>query len=134
MISDLWVFEIGDVMLLTLPLTSKETVLARLDQFIFTEDVQLGDVTDTFASVAVVGPDAGRAVSEVLTGGDVTTIGEGGNFRATFDGEQAIVLRVDDAGVPGYEVLVGAPQFDKAVRGTACRWRRRSCPPRRPRR
>src|SRR5262245_12609863 len=52
MISDLWVHELGDVILLMLPLTTKDTVLARLDQFIFSEDVQLGDVTATFASIA----------------------------------------------------------------------------------
>jgi hypothetical protein len=35
-------------------------VLAKLDQFIFSEDVQLGDVTETFAQIAVVGPSAAR--------------------------------------------------------------------------
>ena len=34
----------------------KDAVLAKLDQFIFTEDVQLGDVTASFAQIAVVGP------------------------------------------------------------------------------
>src|SRR3954453_568351 len=58
MIADLWVYELGDVMLLALPRAVKDAVLAKLDQFIFSEDVQLGDVTDTLAAVAVVGPDA----------------------------------------------------------------------------
>ena len=57
MIADLWVYELGDVILLTAAVATKDTVLAKLDQFIFTEDVQLGDVTDTFASLALVGPD-----------------------------------------------------------------------------
>jgi folate-binding Fe-S cluster repair protein YgfZ len=48
MIADLWVYELGDVMLLRMLRDVKSTVLARLDQFIFSEDVQLGDVTDTF--------------------------------------------------------------------------------------
>src|SRR5499426_329014 len=51
MIADLYVYELGDVMLLTMDRAVKDTVLARLDQFIFGEDVQLGDVTDTFAQV-----------------------------------------------------------------------------------
>ena len=64
MISDLWVYELGDVIVLNLPsVATKNTVLAKLDQFIFSEDVQLGDVTDVFAQVAVVGPDASRVVS-----------------------------------------------------------------------
>ena len=48
MIADLFVYELGDLMLLTMPLELKDVVLAKLDQFIFTEDVQLGDVTATF--------------------------------------------------------------------------------------
>ena len=46
MISDLWVYELGDVILLNLPGETKAAVLAKLDQFIFSEDVQLGDVSD----------------------------------------------------------------------------------------
>ena len=45
MIADLHVYELGDVMLLTMTGDVKDGVLAKLDQFIFTEDVQLGDVT-----------------------------------------------------------------------------------------
>src|SRR5438067_12807775 len=44
MIADLYVYELGDVMLLMMDGGVKDAVLAKLDQFIFTEDVQLGDV------------------------------------------------------------------------------------------
>src|SRR5438046_1325476 len=63
MIADLHAYELGDVLLLTMSGAVKDTVLARLDQFVFTEDVQLGDVTTTLAQIAVVGPEAPRAVS-----------------------------------------------------------------------
>src|SRR5229473_8117681 len=68
MIADMWVYELGDVMLLTLALDVKDTILAKLDQFIFTEDVQLGDVTRTFTNVAVVGPKSATMVETVLAG------------------------------------------------------------------
>src|SRR5262245_52580698 len=71
MIADLHVYELGDVVLLTTAGDVKDTVMARLDQFIFSEDVQLGDVTGTFAQLAVVGPAASRAVAAVI--GGVTT-------------------------------------------------------------
>src|SRR3954471_4636615 len=58
MIADLLVYELGDVILLSMTGGMKDTVLAKLDQFIFSEDVQLGDVTATFAQIAVIGPDA----------------------------------------------------------------------------
>src|SRR5262245_17229751 len=66
MIADLWVYEIGDVMLLSMEAGVKDLVLSRLDQFIFSEDVQLGDVTDTFAQIAILGPEAAAVVSRVV--------------------------------------------------------------------
>lgn len=119
MITDLWVHELGDVLLLTLPLQTKDGVLAKLDQFIFSEDVQLGDVTDTFATIAVLGPDAARAVAHVVTGvlsDQLAQMAEGGNVRGSFAGEPAIVLRAGDAGVPAFDLLVAAAQFDACVR------------------
>jgi folate-binding protein YgfZ len=109
MIADMWIYELGDAMLMTLSRDVKETVLARLDQFIFSEDVQLGDVTDTFADLAVVGPHAAAAVAAALDLGGpgiLESLGEHGNLRAPFHGKPAIVLRVNDTGEPGYAVLV----------------------------
>ncbi len=106
MIADLWVYELGDVMLLTLPRGVKDTVLAKLDQFIFTEDVQLGDVTDTFDHLAIVGPEAGRMLSEVLSiAAALLRLPRHGNLRAAFEGHPVIVLTVDDLGENGYDVL-----------------------------
>ena len=68
MIADLYAYELGDVMLLTMSGAVKDSVMAKLDQFIFSEDVQLGDVTDTFAQIAVVGPDAAVKVASIVSG------------------------------------------------------------------
>jgi folate-binding protein YgfZ len=108
MVSDLFVYELGDAILLALPLATKDAVLAKLDQFIFSEDVQLGDVTDTFASVAVVGPHAAAMVARVtgLSGTELNTLGPSGNRRANVSGESAIVLQVSDTGEPGFDLLL----------------------------
>src|SRR3954468_4653983 len=67
MISDLWVYELGDVILLDLPsVGTKDVVLAKLDQLIFSEDVQLGDLTAAFAQAAVVGPAASVVVGALI--------------------------------------------------------------------
>ena len=58
MIADAYVYELGDLMLLSVARAVTDTVLAKFDQFIFSEDVQLGDVSDTFAQIAVIGPRA----------------------------------------------------------------------------
>jgi len=113
MITDLHVYELGDVMLLTLPRDVKDAVLARLDQFIFSEDVQLGDVTATFAAVAVVGPAWPRVVAAV-TGVDavrLSALPEHGNLRHEVSDTAFIVLRVLDTGEPGCELIVPVQQF-----------------------
>jgi len=109
MISDLLVYELGDVILLSLPGDVKDAVLAKLDQFIFSEDVQLGDVTATFGQVAVVGPDAARLVSSVTDDSQATRLSslpEHGNLRSAIAGRPAIVTRVTDVGEPGFEIYI----------------------------
>ena len=117
MIADLWVYELGDVLLLSMLEEVKGTVLAKLDQFIFSEDVQLGDVTKTFAALAVVGPGAVAVVARVL-GLEQTrasVLPEHGNLRATFREQPAILLRTTDIGEPGFDVLVDASLFPALV-------------------
>jgi tRNA-modifying protein YgfZ len=109
MISDLWVYELGDVILLTLSGDVRETVLAKLDQFVFSEDVQLGDVTTSFAQVAVVGPAAARIVGGVVSAAPESVLQalvEHGNVRVSRDGAPVIVTRISDAGAPGFDLYV----------------------------
>ena len=109
MIADLWVYELGDVILLAMAIDVKATVLAKLDQFIFSEDVKLGDATDSFAGVVLLGPDAEAIASRVLADvapGALAALPEHGNLRARFAGQPVIVLRVTDTGEPGFELLI----------------------------
>jgi folate-binding protein YgfZ len=109
MIADLWVYELGDVILLTMSGDVTPTILSKLDQFIFSEEVQIGDVTETFAQIAIVGPDATRIGSQVLSGvstEELAALPEHGNRRVRFRDQPAIVVRVTDTGEPGFDVLV----------------------------
>ena len=109
MIADLLLYELGDALLVVVEGAVKDTVLAKFDQFIFSEDVQLGDVTGAFTQVAIVGPEAAGVVSGVLDGIDAAALRglpEHGNMRATFGGQPAIVTRVTDTGEPGFDVFV----------------------------
>ena len=133
MIADMSVHELGDVMLLALAGDVKDAVMAKLDQFIFTEDVQLGDVTGAFAQFVVVGPEAARAVASALGGVSADTLAalpENGNVRVQSARGPAIVTRVADAGEPGFDVYVereraaamtsalmgdGVPEMDEAT-------------------
>jgi folate-binding protein YgfZ len=120
MISDLWVYELGDVILLNLPsVETKNTVLAKLDQFIFSEDVQLGDVTEAFAQIAIVGPAASQVVGGLLADSPerLATLGEHGCVRGAIAGGAAIVTRVTDTGEPGFDVYVEAARRSALVDG-----------------
>jgi folate-binding protein YgfZ len=108
MISDVSVYELGDLILLSIGRDVKDAILARLDQFVFSEDVRLGDVSDTFAGIAIVGPMAAPMAESVLTGvgaGALASLPEHGNLRAGFSGGAVIALRVTDTGESGYELL-----------------------------
>jgi folate-binding protein YgfZ len=114
MIVDLWVYELGDVIMLSLPGESTAVVMARLDQFIFSEDVQLGDVSDAFAQVAVVGPDAARVVEAFFDEpppASLAALPEHGNLRNHMSQHPVIVTRVTDTGEPGFDVYVEREQL-----------------------
>jgi folate-binding protein YgfZ len=147
MIADLDVYELGDVMLLVLPRDVKDAVITKLDQVIFSEDVQLGDVTDTFAQMAVIGPQAASIVARVL-GVAVETLAamaEHGNLRTSWpaspsldaapDGHERVErlkTGVDSEGAAGSSVIVtraagtGEPGFDLYVESARGRELRRA--------
>jgi len=107
MIADLWVHELGDLLLLTMAAEVTQAVLTKLDQFIFSEDVQVGDVSQTFAGLVCLGPQAHDHLARML-GHAVSfpELPEGGNVRTSFHEEPAVVVRTDEWGVPSYEALV----------------------------
>lgn len=114
MITDLYVYEVGDAMLVVTPPQTKDTVLAKLDQFIFAEDVQLGDVTDALGVVALVGPQA-AAVAARATGLDVEALQalpDDGVVRHVVDGQPVVVMRVSDTGAPGLQIVAPRASLD----------------------
>ena len=108
MITDLHVLESGDMILLDVPASMRETVLQRLDQFIFSEDVQPGDLTDALRGVSVHGPGAAAAVEKALAVRDVNSWAPYANARADFNGTPVVVARIDQLGVPGFTIYVDA--------------------------
>ena len=121
MIADLFIYEVGDVILLTVPREQKDAVLAKLDQFIFSEDVQLGDVTDSFFAMAIVGPDAARVVGGLIgcPASELDALPEHGNRRAALGGGTAIVTRITDTGEGGFDTYVEQPHADALRRALA---------------
>ena len=117
-ITDMTVSELGDLVLLDLHVSVKDTVLARLDQFIFSEDVQLGDVTGTYASAGVYGPEAMAVLARVVGDEAAARLGSFAlhqNARVTFDGEPIIAVRDDEIGIRGLSLYVDATRLDRLI-------------------
>lgn len=107
MIADMRVFELGDALLVDLERDVAETVRARWDQFIFSEDVKVESIGAATAQVGIYGPKAAAVVRAVLSVEDLPLHG---NRTSDFQGSPAIVLRSDDIGVDGFDVVLPAEQ------------------------
>jgi tRNA-modifying protein YgfZ len=108
MTTDMHVLEAGDMILLDVPAATKDSVLQRLDQFLFSEDVQLADLTGTLAAVTVHGP---RSAEMIEAAAGVTGLAEWNeytNSRAELAGLPLVIARIDRAGVPGYTMYIDA--------------------------
>jgi folate-binding protein YgfZ len=117
MIADLRVFELGDALLVDLDGEVAFSVGARWSQFIFSEDVKVQDISASTAQLGVYGPRAAHVLEAALRAGRLPeepapsaelleSMPVHGNGRWDFRGAPAFVLRSDDAGVMGFDVVV----------------------------
>jgi len=118
MIADMSVLELGDLALVDLDAAVTATVIQKLDQFIFGEDVKLGDLTEVFGRLTVAGPLAARVVAGVLSGAGQPSPGEGElagwpefrSVRTSFLGDLALVAASRETGEPGFDLYVERPR------------------------
>ena len=119
MTTDMHVLESGDMILLDVPGAQRESVLQRLEQFLFSEDVQLGDLTGALTAVAVHGPDApavlersgvtgGSGMAPPVSAADLAGWPQYRNARVEFGGSAVVLARIDQLGVPGYVLYADA--------------------------
>ncbi len=117
MLSDMRVLELGDTVLLDLPASRVSAVIEKLDQFIFSEDVRLGDLTEAFAKLTVAGPRAaevvGRVVGETVGGEglDLHAWPEFRNRRVEWRGDTLVVAASADLGLTGFDLYAERPRL-----------------------
>ena len=111
MLCDLHVLESGDMMLLDVPATDVIQIADRLEQFHFTEDVQIAAL-DTLRSVWVHGP----ATARLLEHEEYNSWAQYQNARVEFAGVPVVIARVDQLGVPGFVIFADAQQQDDVTR------------------
>lgn len=109
MITDLHVFETGDRIVLDVPAELAAALVERLDQSVFTEDVQLTDLSRSLVSVWIHGPSAAATLERVLDGASGLASWSGYRHASMQFGDGAVmVARIDQLGVPGFCLYVDA--------------------------
>jgi folate-binding protein YgfZ len=114
MLCDLHVLESGDMMLLDVPAADVTQIVDRLEQFHFTEDVQIAAL-DTLRSVWVHGPSA----AQMLGHEECTSWAQYQNARVEVAGVSVVLARVDQLGVPGFVIFTDPQQQDEVARAVA---------------
>jgi folate-binding protein YgfZ len=117
MIADMRVFETGQAVIVDLDGGLAEAVRARWSQFIFSEDVEVQDLSATTAQVGIYGPRSADFLAHALAAAaapeksslDADVLREMpiyANHPLALDGDSIVVLRSDDVGVKGFDVVV----------------------------
>jgi tRNA-modifying protein YgfZ len=109
-VADMNVFELGDVMLVDVRREVKDTLLQRLDQLIFSEDVQLGDVSEAWGCLGAYGPLA-LSIAGGAIGADFATFRPFQNARVDHRGELVVAARSDGLGLPGMLLFTAAARI-----------------------
>jgi folate-binding protein YgfZ len=112
MISDMRILELGDATSIDLPPTAGADVRDKLEQFVFSEDVAIADVSETVEQIGVYGPAAPEAVARMLSDASDAPSADrlermtiNSNARASVNGAEIVVARSDDYGAPGFDVF-----------------------------
>ena len=116
MLTDLHVFDLGDMILLDVPAGLAQATLQRLDQSLFSEDVQLSDYSNVLTPLWVHGPQAAAVVERAVpVPAGLDSWVEYQSMRLHVGGSPLLIARVSQLGVPGF-VLYVAPEQAEGVR------------------
>ena len=105
--TDMHVLESGDMILLDVPAETLDATIQRLDQFIFTEDVQVASLAESLGGVWLHGPQAASVLEKVIEGArGFNEWSEYRNGRFQFGASPVSVVRISQLGVPGFCVYL----------------------------
>ena len=105
MLTDMRVLELGDAVLLDVPATVTTAIRDHLDRFVFSEDVQVEDVTASRAEIGLYGP----AALDVLVKAGMTATAPAALFDsalASIGGSNVLIVRSSEAGTAGYDLVI----------------------------
>jgi folate-binding protein YgfZ len=120
MISDMYVIETGDAILMDLEPEATVRVAAHLEQFVFSEDVTVVNITDATRQLGVYGPRSTEvlrdALGDSLDGGDFERLPVLANRAITWNGQPVTIVRRDDLGEIGFDLWIEADHDDALSR------------------
>ena len=115
MISDMYVVETGEAILIDLEPDFGEKVFAHLERFIFSEDVQVSNETTSLSQIGVYGPAAASVVNAVIgddgsSALDLSAMAVLGNRTVHWRDADVLIVRRDDVGIAGFDLVIDAAQ------------------------
>ena len=126
MIADMRVLELGDLTLIDVEGSARALVLEKLDQYIFSEDVRVMDLSADLGAIGIYGPRAADVVAGALapeegapSADGLAVLAEYASVRAPFKGGAAVVTGDRDLGVAGFIAYIDRermPSLAAAVR------------------
>jgi tRNA-modifying protein YgfZ len=120
MLTDMHVLQSEGTILLDLPAEQVEPTLARLDQFLFSEDVRLQSLTEAMDGMWLHGPEAAGVLEQVVE--NVSGLRQWTDYQhanGAFGAEPVSVARIDQLGVPGYCVFLPRTANERFVAACA---------------
>ena len=128
MIADMYVIETGDAILMDLERAVTARVREHLAQFVFSEDVEVTDVSGSTAQLGIFGPDAAHIVNRVFeshgsapTTADLESLrvleNRTWNWSASPEHSESplTLVRRDDLGGLGFDVWIGTEHSDALI-------------------
>ena len=106
MIADLHVLNIGDRILLDVDASVRAKLIGRFEALVFTEDVRVTDLTESWMSYGVHGPGAPSAVGVAVARSALRDLTLYQSQRVPFLDTTVLVTRTDELGVIGYALFV----------------------------
>jgi folate-binding protein YgfZ len=101
MLTDMHVLESDGMILLDVPAETAEATRDRLEQFIFTEDVQVQLLAGSLTGVWIHGPKAAAVLERLVGASGLGTWRDYQHARLTFREQPVSVARIDQLGAPG---------------------------------
>jgi len=111
-VADLLLAEMGDHVLVCLDVHGADKAVESLGEFLFTEDVEITEVTETFHHLALHGPQAAKVIAAAADDPDdpddpkIADMPDLTCKTVTIGGIEVAAIRCDQTGGPGFELVM----------------------------